>query len=343
MEATTITIEARPVYEFLVSINTFASTKSDKKYDIGQEWFDAIKARASAELLADLTLIPPRCGHGLMGAAYDCPLPRDVPTFLSYLAGIDPLELRLSFIGYYDLLLRREVSLDLIQRAARGEQQAQQQFVLLADSDESYQQALLQLLARDPVEVKQQLLKTLSRWHNEIFRDMEPQIMPILQRDAEAKRLFRQTEQSERFIELATNGYEYIPDPSIREIVLIPTYIGRPYLHKTNYRNTLILQYSVADESISEDIDAPPARLLRLYKALADDRRLRVLKKLSTGSYGLQELADSLGIGKSTLHHHMVTLRSAGLVRLRSSDKRYSLREEVIPGELLAAYLKKDI
>jgi DNA-binding IclR family transcriptional regulator len=83
-------------------------------------------------------------------------------------------------------------------------------------------------------------------------------------------------------------------------------------------------------------------RLLRLAKAFADERRLRILKKLSAGSYTLQELADDFGVAKTTLHHHMVTLRTAGLVRMRLSDKRYSLRPDVIDslGDLLSTYLK---
>ena len=98
----------------------------------------------------------------------------------------------------------------------------------------------------------------------------------------------------------------------------------------------------MADESVAAGSNAPPVRLLRLAKALADERRLRLLKKLSTGSYTLQELADDFGVAKSTIHHHLVTLRTAGLVRMRLSDNRYGLRQDVIDslGDLLSAYLK---
>ncbi len=90
------------------------------------------------------------------------------------------------------------------------------------------------------------------------------------------------------------------------------------------------------------DTNAPPIHLLRLAKALADERRLRILKKLSMESCTLQELADDFGVAKTTMHHHLITLRSAGLVRMRLSDKRYSLRQEVVDhlGELLSTYFK---
>ena len=56
----------------------------------------------------------------------------------------------------------------------------------------------------------------------------------------------------------------------------------------------------------------------------------------------VQELADDFGVAKTTMHHHLITLRSVGLVRMRLSDKRYSLRQDVVDhlGELLSAYLK---
>jgi DNA-binding transcriptional ArsR family regulator len=76
----------------------------------------------------------------------------------------------------------------------------------------------------------------------------------------------------------------------------------------------------------------------------ADGRRLRILKKLTMGSYTLQEVADDFGVVKSTMNHHFVILRSAGLVRLRTSDNKYSSRHEVMHKiyELLDPYLIKN-
>ena len=58
----------------------------------------------------------------------------------------------------------------------------------------------------------------------------------------------------------------------------------------------------------------------------------------------LQELADYLGLAKSTMHHHLTILRSAGLVRVRmkgNGDMHYSLRRDLIPdtAALLQGYL----
>ncbi len=123
---------------------------------------------------------------------------------------------------------------------------------------------------------------------------------------------------------------------------LVPSYVSRPWNADAERYDTRIFCYPVADESIVADTNAPPIHLLRLAKALADERRLRILKKLSMESCTLQELADDFGVAKTTMHHHLITLRSAGLVRMRLSDKRYSLRQEVVDhlGELLSTYFK---
>jgi DNA-binding IclR family transcriptional regulator len=78
---------------------------------------------------------------------------------------------------------------------------------------------------------------------------------------------------------------------------------------------------------LSADPDEPPERLVRLSRALGDERRLRVLRHLTTGDYSLQELSERFGIPKTTLLHHLVILRSVGIVRVGpGANGRYSLR-----------------
>ncbi len=166
--------------------------------------------------------------------------------------------------------------------------------------------------------------------------------MPILARDVEAKLALKLTHSTEQLIEIAT-GWEYVPEPGIRRVVLVPSYIMRPWNTEVERHDTVIFCYPVAEESITADENVPPARLVKLAKALADERRLRILKKLATGSYTLQEMAEDLGVAKTTLHHHVIALRSAGLVRMNLSDKRWSLRQYMVDnvGELLNTYLRE--
>jgi DNA-binding transcriptional ArsR family regulator len=165
--------------------------------------------------------------------------------------------------------------------------------------------------------------------------------MPILERDAEAKRVLADELPFERFVEVATNGVEFVAHPGIERVVLVPNYTNRPWVSHTEQRGAMILVYPVADESVRADRNTPPLRLVRLSKALGDEKRLRILRALSERPRSLMELAEHFGLPKTTMHHHMVTLRSAGLVSVGSGTKQYRLRHDALPdiGQLLSGYL----
>ena len=84
-----------------------------------------------------------------------------------------------------------------------------------------------------------------------------------------------------------------------------------------------------------------PAEVARVYKALGDEGRLKLLRRLSDGPLKLSEAAAVLGVAKSTAHHHLAILRQAGFVTIRDEDEKvYSLRLDLPQtGELLSGYL----
>jgi DNA-binding transcriptional ArsR family regulator len=273
--------------------------------------------------------------------AYTCPLPKDVPTLLAYLESIDPLELRLHMLGYYVRHHRQTTPPDVIYAAAVGDPEAQRKLIRTSYPDDAgWQRTLRWVLSLEATAAKERLFEIAHGWYDEVFREQEQYIMPILARDVEAKRALQATHTPEQLIEICT-GWEYVPEPGVRRIILIPSYVSRPFNGDAESGDTRIFFYPSADESILADASAPPIPLLRLAKALGDERRLRILKKLSNESYTLQELADEFGVAKTTIHHHLIQLRSAGLVRMRMSDKRFSLRQYAIEnlGDLLSRYL----
>lgn len=56
------------------------------------------------------------------------------------------------------------------------------------------------------------------------------------------------------------------------------------------------------------------AELVRLFKALGDESRLRILKALMEETYCVCDLARYLGVSQPTLSHHLKILRDIGLV-----------------------------
>ena len=341
----TIELEYGLAYEFLLSLTVFSEQK-EFDYEMGNEWFDAVRAKAKPDLIKAITMFRSNCEHAwhhLIGIVYDSDPPRDVPAFLAHFQEIEPLELRLHLLGYYQRDIRRSTPLDIILRAAEGDTEAQRQFFKTSfPDDRDWQEFLHQILSIDAEKTKTILLNIFQDWYEQVFRDIEPQVIPILERDLEAKRAMKPNMSTERLIEAATNGLEFVPEPGLRKVVLIPSYVLRPWNEPCDYQDMKIFCYPVADESVTEDSNTPPVQLVRLYKALADERRLRILKMLMTRSYSLQEIADEFGVAKTTMHHHLGTLRAAGLVRVQSNEKMYNLRHNMLSqvSELLNTYLK---
>ena len=73
----------------------------------------------------------------------------------------------------------------------------------------------------------------------------------------------------------------------------------------------------------------------KVFKALSDENRLRILEALQSGEKCACVLLDSLRIGQPTLSHHMRILADSGLVNVRRSGK--SSYCSIAPAALLGA------
>lgn len=69
-------------------------------------------------------------------------------------------------------------------------------------------------------------------------------------------------------------------------------------------------------------------QLKEIFKALADETRLRILKLLQEGEVCVCELMEVLGMPQSTVSRHMSVLRRAGLVQGRREGKWVHYRLE---------------
>ena len=341
-------VDTCPAYEFVLSLSVWSDVNGHDTYEVERGWFDAIHAQASPDLLAGIEAFSQQCDiiwTHLISLAYECPAPRDVPTFLAYLKTLDTMEVRLRLLGYYVRYFRRATPPEVIVAAAAGDHQAQQRFLQTSyPNDAVWQAALTALLPLTPAETFSRLITLLEQWYEQVFRAQEPALLPILDRDAEATRLLSSTLSRERLIETVTNGWDYVPEPGIRQVLLIPSVLKRPIIDVFDHHEIKIICYPVSDENMTAEGDMPSPRLLRLFKALGDESRLRILKRLSTGQYTLQQLAKHFNVGKPLMHHHLMVLRGAGLIQLRGgTQKVYSLRHDTIAavGSLLSKYLEE--
>ena len=83
---------------------------------------------------------------------------------------------------------------------------------------------------------------------------------------------------------------------------------------------------------MSNETAVMESRIERIFHALSDTKRLRILEILRSGECCVCDLAGSLDIRQSLLSFHLRTLRDAGLVSDRKEGRwvHYGLNEEAL-------------
>jgi DNA-binding transcriptional ArsR family regulator len=132
-------------------------------------------------------------------------------------------------------------------------------------------------------------------------------------------------------IERVTGGLRWLPDPAVRRVVLAPSYFSRPFNYLYQGPGFRLFCYPIADAILeAADRSAPPASMVRLYRALGDATRMRILRLLADRDLYLTELATRLDLSKPTTKHHLALLRAAGLVTVvhEGNLTYYSIRRD---------------
>ena len=178
------------------------------------------------------------------------------------------------------------------------------------------------------------------------YETIEDRIGRMLERDVSARARQDAIVDPLGFVEQATSGIRLVADSRVRRIVLAPTYFGRPYNSLTKIGETQLICYPIADDALgSADRLTPPAAAIRLYRALGDESRLRILRLLAERDRYMTELANELQLSKPTINHHLAQLRSAGLVTVTQQGNLsyYTLRRDRVEeaGLELGSYLAR--
>ena len=183
---------------------------------------------------------------------------------------------------------------------------------LVASAPQGLRAALDRLL-REPETELRALRRVLRAWE-ERFAAVEPRVAQMQARDVAARHADLGLLSLEDFIERATNGYRWTPDAGIRRVYLVPSYFARPYNYVFSGDAWQMFAYPLAEAALDGDPSAVPQATVRLFRALGDDSRMRILRFLADGDLYLTEIAERMGLSKPTVKHHLALLRAAGLV-----------------------------
>jgi DNA-binding transcriptional ArsR family regulator len=333
-----VEIDHSPVYELLLRLFV-AGDEDCLEFEMGEQLASALEG-ASTTLRKDIAAVgaASEVWIALIALAYEHGA-ADVGSFIDHVAGLDAVALRSKLIDCCWIEPKDRLSSADMEAAARGDMEAVK---VLAESVlvKNKHEGLRYLLAMEPERTKSTIVEILRRYAAEVFTDAVD-VAEVLARDAAEKAALAEHLPADQAIEIATNGITVDVGVDTTGVILIPAMAARPWVIITETGTRKILCYG-ATADIVEDPDAPPAWVVKFYKALGDEKRLRILGVLREGPSNLGDLAQRLELSKSTIHHHVGMLRAAGLVRVTlGRDKEYSLRTDAVPqaGQLLEAYL----
>jgi len=322
-----VSFEVRTAYDFLISASLGDPTEHDLPVE-ERAWLDAARATLSVKDRDALDTCfgqdVPSVFHGLASLIV---ADAGVQTAADVLAALDtagPRGVALAVIGD---AATTGTPAALVARAVDGDAGA------LAELEPS-----LAEWQRDSIrEFLANLGSSIARMRGGLdawlvpFGQVEARIARLQVADLSARDDARASLDPETLIERTTGGLRFMPEPQIRRVILAPSYFGRPYNIVYQGSDWRLFCYPMADDVIeAADGVRPPPSMIRLFRALGDPTRMRVLKLLVGRDWYLTELATQLELSKPTMKHHLALLRAAGLVTVTEEGTLtyYSLRRE---------------
>ncbi|MGE8203499.1 ArsR/SmtB family transcription factor [Heyndrickxia sp. NPDC080065] len=236
-------------------------------------------------------------------------------SFISYISDLTDQQLK-----YFSLPFLEESQEYNRHLASQGDTDAFNRMILACKQHLFFPQMIHFLSEVDMSELRIHLIEVMSGWYNEVVKKDEDETIGMLKRDYHGKLKMLEKAAPEEVVQWAT-GEEYKPEANISKVLLIPHYVYRPWTIQAHLSETKVLYYPISETSLTDQDDV--SSLALLYKALGDEKRLRIVKLLFEKDRSLKELTDILGIGKTTIHHHLAILRSAHVVKVKEST--YSL------------------
>ena len=322
-----ITFDARTAYDFVISLNVAAGEDADLLPE-DAAWLKRARASLPDALREDLEVCFGAASSGAFHALPSFIVARpdvtDAASFVAAFDGMTPDALARSIL--FDLL-RPVGADDLADPILDGDPAAVEKAMERIDEREKTDVAGF---LREPGMAVSRMRATLDAWLP-LYGEVEPRIAQMLERDVAARKVDRASLDADALIERTTGGLRFLAEPQIRRVILAPSYFARPFNYIYQGADWRLFGYPVADAVVEGgDLGSPPQAVVRLYRALGDATRMRVLKLLADRDWYLTELAQQLELSKPTMKHHLALLRAAGLVTVteEGSLTYYSLRRE---------------
>lgn len=319
-----VEFKSSPLFECALGIAMITYPKIHEQLDKTKVELEQLRKSVSRELQAELNYCQQ---HNTWKMILQLLHQRDffsLPDFLAYLDELDKQQFIYLVFPYLDESQQANRIL-----ASEGDLQAVKEMTAACKDHVFFPQMINFIAETETSKLISHIKNLMESWTREVIKKEE--VEQILQRDVLEKQQRLAQSSPEKVVQWST-GKDYIPELNVQRVLLIPHISYRPWTIEANLEQTKVFYYPVSDASLygMQDSFQPPAYLVQAYKALADEKRLRILKLLSDSNRSLKELNDILDIGKTTIHHHLAILRSAHMVNVTGA--MYSLNKTAIGG-----------
>ena len=342
-----VRVASGQAFELVAELAAFTSGPARASLESGKGWIREVRTLAGPELIRRVERWSFAMYAQLASVAIDAGPPYEPARLIAQLRAMPPETLRRLLYGAESMQNRAMVSDGAFDRALAGDPAARAEVRASLGDDAADRQAMDRLLATDPGAIREDVAGIVEAWAERVLPSFWDRSRGLIERDIEPKEGLLHVTGPKDALRVFTNGVEVDPSDWADEVVVVPTVALRPFIAPIETGRRLTLLCSVADESFDIDPAAPPRRLVQVATALGDELRLRILRELARGEATATEVADRLGVDRTSLHHHLGILRSAGLVSVRAEGVqhwRYSLRPDSVAGAgaALAGYLGTD-
>ncbi len=192
-----------------------------------------------------------------------------------------------------------------------------------------------------PEELRERIARLIERFYEEHYRDELPRRRPALERSITAhagatkEEAFAVIRKLTGRPSLCVEDEEVCPGP-YAALIFCPSVDVGPYLSCADIGGPRPV-HGMFYPCEAAFTDGPgygseeTVRMARLYKALGDEQRLRILQMLHGREMYAQEIVDRMDVHQSVISRHLSFLRAVGLVRVRKHNnmKFFSLNPGV--------------
>jgi DNA-binding transcriptional ArsR family regulator len=308
-DSLSLEVEWSPVWEVILGISGYTYKQLRHTFELNEKWSTSIDTIPSSlvSLLKEIEETNFWYGMIMLQNKFSA---QSVQEFLKKLSA-------LSLSAFYDTLLPykgRDYERNLTELAAHHEKQELFDEYAALFEGHDYLGSYVQMLGRYPYQAIVDLISnTMDRWHNWVSQQEEwKKWMQALEFEGKQHRSLDGTKPLQE-IDRVTGGVQYLPEPSVWTVKMIPHVSYRPWLLENRTSDTKLFFYPIKDEFLTEPGE-PSAELVRGHKALGDGLRLKLLYHLLKGPLSLQDLSMQFNTSKTRLHHQLSLLKAAKFV-----------------------------